>query len=66
MPTVVSYMRSNAFRPKGAKLGEGEVYNTITNLLEEPENERLLGFQLCDTEGPGVIEIQRAIWLGRA
>ena len=48
MPTVVSYLGSNAFRTKtnGAP-GEGQVYNLHTNMWEEPnttEKELLLGF----------------------
>ena len=48
MPTVVSYLRSNAYRPKsnGCR-GEGEVFNIHTDTWEEPdveEKEALLGF----------------------
>ena len=70
MPTVVSYLGSNAFRPKsnGAP-GEGQAYNLHTNIWEEPdamEKELLLGFHAGDTTTPGVTEDQRAIRLGRA
>ena len=70
MPTVVSYLRSNAFRAKdnGAP-GEGEVYNIHTNPWEEPdttEKEQLLGFLPGDTFAPGVSEEQRSIRIGRA
>ena len=70
MPTVVSYLRSNAFRAKdnGAP-GEGEVYNIHTNTWEEPdttEKEQLLGFLPGDTFAPGVSEEQRSIRIGRA
>ena len=70
MPTVVSYLESNAFRPKdmGAP-GEGQVFNIVSNMWEEPnakEKESLLGYQRGDTAAPGVTEDQRAIRLGRA
>ena len=70
MPTIVSYLRSNAFRPKSSgSPGEGEVFNLHTNLWEEPdaeEKEELLGFQRGDTAASGVTEAQRAVRLGRA
>ena len=70
MPTIVSYLGSNAFRAKdtGAP-GEGQVYNIISNVWEEPdaeEKESLLGYQRGDTVALGVTEEQRAIHLGRA
>ena len=70
MPTVVSYLHSNAFRPKeNGNLGEGEVFNTVNLEWEEPdteEKEGLLGFGAGDTAAPGVTEADRAIRLGRA
>ena len=46
--TDVSYMRSDAFRPKDiGELGEGEFYNTYTEMWEGPdveEKERLHWF----------------------
>ena len=70
MPTVVSYLRSNAFRPKeNGNLGEGEVFNTISLEWEEldaEEKEMLLGYAAGDTSAPGVTETERAIRLGRA
>ena len=40
MPTVVSYLHSNAYRPKdNGTLGEGEVFNTQTNVWEELDAE---------------------------
>ena len=58
MPTVVSYLRSNAFRAKdNGTPGEGEVYNIHTNTWEEPdtwEKEQLLGFLPGDTCASGV------------
>ena len=70
MPTVVSYLHSNAFRTKesGAP-GEGQVYNRITRVWEEPdadEKELLLGYSPGDTAAPGVSDEERAIRLGRA
>ena len=70
MPTVVSYLRSNAFRPKAnGSPGEGEVYNIHTDKWEEPdveEKELLLGFQRGETATTNVTDTQRAIRLGRA
>ena len=70
MPTVVSYLRSNAFRPKeNGNPGEGEVFNTSSLEWEEPdadEKEMLLGYATGDTSAPGVTETERAIRLGRA
>ena len=70
MPTVVSYLKSNAFRPKvNGDPGEGEVYNIQTLQWEEPdveEKEQLLGFRLDDTAAPGVTSELRAIRIGRA
>ena len=70
MPTVVSYLHSNAFRPKAnGHPGEGEVFNTISLEWEEPdaeEKELLLGYAPGDTAAAGVTEEERAIRLGRA
>ena len=70
MPTMVSYLRSRAVRSKiNGVLGEGEVFNTISNMWEEPdaeEKELLLGYTARDTAAPGVSEVDRAIRLGRA
>ena len=70
MPTVVSYLLSNAYRQKesGAP-GEGQVYNTVSNTWEEPdadEKEQLLGYTPGDTVTLGVTDDERAIRLGRA
>ena len=70
MPTVVSYLLSNAYRQKesGAP-GEGQVYNTISRIWEEPdadEKEQLLGYTPGDTATLGVSDEDRAIRLGRA
>ena len=70
MPTIVSYLESNAFRRKdnGAP-GEGQLFNITTKLWEEPdaeEKELLLGYQRGETATPGITEDQRAIRLGRA
>ena len=70
VPTVVSYLRFNAFRPKdNGNPREGEVFNTQSLEWEEPdveEKEMLLGYAAGDTAAPGVIEAERAIRLGRA
>lgn len=70
MPTMMSYLRSNAFRPKeNGHPGKGELFNTITNMWEEPdakEKKVLLGFQRGDTATLGVTEAQRAVTLGRS
>ena len=70
MPTVVSYLQSNAFRAKANdSLGEGQVFNIQTDQSEEPdvrEKELLLGFQAHDTAAPGVTTDARAIRIGRA
>ena len=70
MPTVVSYLHSNAFRPKeNGNPEEGEVFNTINLEWEEPdteEKEMLLGYTTGDTSASGVTEAERAIRLGRA
>ena len=56
MPTVVSYLRSNAFRPHDdGTLGEGEVFNTHSKEWEEPdavEKEHLLGYRIGDIATP--------------
>ena len=40
MPTVVSYLHSNAFHPKeNGNLGEGGVFNTISLEWDEPDTE---------------------------
>ena len=70
MPTVVSYLHSNAYRPKdNGTPGEGEVFKTDTNVWEEPdaeEKELLLGYTLGDTTAVGVSDEDRAVRLGRA
>ena len=70
LTTVVSYLHSNAFRPKeNGNPGEGEVFNTISLEWEEPdaeEKEMLLGYAAGDTLASGVTEAERGIRLGRA
>ena len=70
MPTVVSYLKSRAFRPKeDGTPGEGEVFNTISLEWEEPdveEKEQQLGFAAGSTTARGVTEAERAIRVGRA
>ena len=70
MPTIVSYLLSNAFRPKeNGQPGEGQVYNLVTNKWEEPdaeEKEMLMGYNRGDTHAPGVSDEERSIRIGRA
>ena len=70
MPTVVSFLLSNAYRTKdNGTLGEGQLYNTNTDEWEEPdaeEKEQLLGYTPGDTITPGVSDEDRSIRLGRA
>ena len=67
MPTVVSYLRSNAFRPKeNGNPGEGEIFNTISLEWEEldvEEKEMLLGYAAGDTTTAGVTADQVQIRL---
>ena len=70
MPTIVSYLLSNAFRPKeNGTPGEGQVFNIVTNTCEEPdaeEKEMLLGYSRGDTAAVGVSDEERSIRIGRA
>ena len=70
MPTVVSFLRSNAYRPKpDGRLGEGKVYNVIYERWEEPsvrEKKKLMGYNEGDTAAGGVTEAQRTVRFGRA
>lgn len=70
MPTIVSYLESNEFKPKENDApGEGQVFNIHNKQWEEPdaeEKESLLGYLRGDTAAPGVTEDQQAIRLGRA
>ena len=67
---VVSYLLSNAFRPKeGGALGEGQVFNIVSDTWEEPdaeEKEMLLGYTRGDTVVAGVLDEERSIRIGRA
>ena len=70
MPTIVSYLMSNAFRTKeNGALGEGQVFNIVSNTWEEPdaeEKEMLLGYSHGDTAAVGVSDEERSIRIGRA
>ena len=70
MPTVVSFLRSNAFKPKeDGNLREGQVFNVIYNRWEEPavgEKEMMLGYREGDIAATAVTEAQKSIRLGRA
>ena len=70
MPTIVSYLQSNAFRTKvNGDPREGQVFNLHTSIWEEPDiikKEMLIGFQPNSNNTLGVSRDQRAIRLGRA
>ena len=70
MPSVVSYLLSNAFKPKDeGALGEGQVFNIVSHTWEEPdaeEKEILLGYTRGDTAALGVSNEERSIRIGRA
>ena len=70
MPTVVSFIRSNAYRtqPNGSA-GEGEIFNTTSRRWEEPDcrqKELMMGYRLDETACPNITDEQRSIRLGRA
>ena len=60
MPAVVSFLHSNAFRPKEVGCpGEGQVFNVIKNRWEEPaigEKEQLIGYREGDAAAADVTE----------
>ena len=70
MPTIISYLLSNALRPKeNGTPGEGQVFNIVSNTWEEPnaeEKEMLLGYNRGDTQAAGVSDEERSIRIGRA
>ena len=70
MPTVVSYLHNNAFRPIDARQpGEGEVFNLNTEEWEEPdvlEKGMLLGYARNETASPHVTKADRSIRLARS
>ena len=70
MPTVVSYIRSNAYRPKSdGEPGEGEVFNLAREEWEEPdcrEKEQMMGYMANETECPDASKPKRSMRLGRA
>ena len=70
MPTVVSYIRSNVYRPKyDGEPGEGEVFNLACKEWEEPdcrEKEQMMGYMAKETECPHAFEAKRSMRLGRA
>ena len=71
MPTVVSYIRSNAYRSKpNGEPGEGEVFNLEREEWEEPncqEKEQMMGYMANETEYPHeASEGERSMRLGRA
>ena len=70
LPTLVSFPRSYAFRPKAdGKAGEGELWNKITKCWEEPnitEREQLMGYKIGSTNGGMATDKQRIHRLGQA
>ena len=70
MPTVVSDIRSNAYRPKSdGEPGEGEVFNLAREKWEEPdcrEKEQIMGYMADETECQGASKEERSMRLGRA
>ena len=70
MPTVVSFIRSNAYRPKfDEDPGKGEVFNLAREEWEEPEcreKELMMGYMANETEYPHASEAERSMRLGRA
>ena len=70
MPTRVSYLESNASRPKRNGAPEkGQVFNTFTTKWDDPdvrEKEILLGFAPHSTHTPRVSQEQCAIRVGQA
>ena len=70
MPTVVSYIRSNAYRSKSdGEPGEGEVFNLAKEEWEEPdcrEKEQMMGYMADETECPHASDTERPMRLGRA
>ncbi len=63
LPTLVSFPQSYAFRNQGP----GTVFNPDGSRSQPsvPERERILGFQHCSTNAPGVTDTSRHDLLGR-
>ena len=61
MPTVVSYIRSNAYRPKtDGEPGEADVFNLARENSEEPdcrEKEQMMGYMADKTKCAGALVI---------
>ena len=70
MPTVVSYIRSNAYRPKSdGELREGEVFNLAREEWEERdccEKEQMMGYMADETKCTEAPKAERSMRLGRA
>ena len=70
MPTVVSYIRSNAHRPKSnGEPGEGKVFNLAREEWEEldcREKEQMMGYMADETKCAEASEAERSMRLGRA
>ena len=70
MPTVVSYINSNAYRPKSdGTPGEGEVFNMEEEEWEERDcrrKEQMMGYMADETECLHASVTKRSMRLGRA
>ena len=70
MPTVVSYIKSNAYRPKSdGTPREEEVFNLAKEEWEDPDcrkKDLMMGYMENETECPHASETGRSIRLGRA
>ena len=70
MPTVVSYIRSNAYRNKSnGEPGEGEVFNLARGEWKEPnchEKEQMMGDMADETKCAEASKAERSMRLGRA
>ena len=65
LPTLVSYLKSHAFRDQGS----GLVWDRTTRRLEEPcvdEREQAMGFLTSKTFAQGLTELERRQILGQA
>ena len=68
MPTVVSYIRSNAYRPKSDREPrEGKVFNLPQEEWEERdcrEKEQMMGYMADETKCPKASKAKRSMRLG--
>ena len=70
MPTIVSFPKSHAYKPKAnGKPGEGKLWNKLHRRWEEPylaEKEQMLGYRVGETAGGLATPTQRDVRLGQA